>query len=89
MIARHIELTASGKVSPQTTGSTNVEVYVVGVSVGTGITSVKLHDSIDVSGPVAYSTASVGTNSWNYELAFPNGCYAEIAGSGSVSIWVA
>lgn len=96
MQAQHIELTTSGQVqaqnAPQTggvSGEGNRKVYVVGVSVGTGITSVKLHDSVDTSGPVVFSTATVGTTSWNYELAFINGCYAEIAGTGTVSIWVA
>lgn len=96
MQAQHVELSASGQVQPQNapqtggvSGEGNRKVYVVGVNVGTGITAVKLHDSVDSSGPIVFSTAAVGTYSWNYELAFLNGCYAEISGTGTVSIWVA
>lgn len=95
MIATHIELTSSGQVNPVNApasnppGEGNRTVYVVGVNAGTGITSVKLHDSVDSSGPVVFSMSAAGFASWNYELKFNNGCYAEIAGTGTVSVWVA
>lgn len=92
MQARHIELTASGELQPYTLGVNDrpndpVNVYIVGFN-NSGFTSVKLHDGRDASGPVVLSTSASGPVSLNYEIRFVNGCYVEVAGTGTVSVWV-
>lgn len=94
MQVRHIELAASGQLQPNPSnqpirgGDDPVNVYVTGLN-NNGFTSVKLHDGIDATGPVVVAATNAGVTSWNYEIRFVNGCYVEVVGTGTVSVWVA
>jgi hypothetical protein len=80
--AKHLEVSASALLNSGLTA------LVVGVN-NNGFTNVKLHDSADSSGPVVVQVTTTGVTSWTTPVIFKSGCYVEVTGTGTVSIWLA
>lgn len=76
------------------TATANTQVVPVGVpaEIATlnfaGFTNVKLHNGA-IGGPVLVEVTAAGVYNFPNTLTFPNGVFAEIAGTGSLTIWVA